>query len=434
MEYIPVIIFVVAMLVLVGMGINKLAEKVSENPKRLLVAVVVALFVFVFLGSLAYAEESEWQGATVNGSVEVTLDEETVYIVVFTTDDGNVLSYFDDASVTKGTHLKVKISPYGETLDVEVEEPEPIWFLPFCFIGTLVAPVASKSKKYKLAQTMPPDLYLPCKVWEIQVSIVYYINNSRSFNTVAMEPTIVKALKSNKAQDVAKAYWEIIGKALNLLDRATTKEIPAYIVAYVPEYKQMAVIACNYVGFLEYWRNTAISDKISTANALLRKGFQIIPGSAEHKPANKPIIHRTPAIISDKDNPVKMIVRVKYSKGSKEYTFRCRSAHFKGDFVTVEYHNGEAVEYKNTEVTYVGTMHQSELNALAKKLGYKEIAELYCERAIDTPEAWKEWGGKDPRVQINPEDDPELYAPSAEEIEEFEAMRSNTLGSGYRDF
>lgn len=409
--------------------------KIIAKALALIVSVVAISILFggVLYGALA-EEEIPWQHAEANGSIEVTLNGKTVYFVVFTTDDGEVLSYFDKTEIVKGTHIRVKISPYGETLDAEVEEPEPVGFPPFCFIGALVVPVANKIKKYKLAQTMPPDLYLPCKVWDIQVSIVYYINNNRSFNTVALEPTIIKALKGNKVKDVAESYYNTVGRALNLLDRATAKEVPAYVVAYVPEYKQMAVVACNYVGFLEYWRNTAISDKVSAANALLRRDIQMIPESAEYKPiSNKPSITRTPAtdvkVISDKDDPFVQIVEVKYSDNDdRTFTFRCRQAHTPGDYVCVFTKRvGEATKtYKNVKVVKYTVMKESEVKALAKSLGYSDISEVYCDKAVDIPEAWKNWRDH--------ADDPELYAPTEEEIADFEAMRETMLGSGYRDF
>ena len=127
MEYIPVVVFIGCTLTLLGIAINEFATKVSENPRWLVVIAILALFVFVVLGSLAYAEETGWQNATVNGSVEVESDGETLYLVVYTTDDGYVLTYFDDSNVVKGTRIKVNITPAWETIDAElikVEEEE----------------------------------------------------------------------------------------------------------------------------------------------------------------------------------------------------------------------------------------------------------------------------------------------------------------------
>ena len=442
------LILPVAVIAIVVIG--ALSAYVADDPSRkerawkiftlTLVTVVLTVTLSILFGGVLYGcARAEEEGVV----VEYTPDEYLIEaageneILIKVSYEGKWLSlYWDTIDESfKPTKIWVRIvDGFCVEADYVEEEPEPIGFPPFCFIGALVAPVANKSKKYKLAQTMPPDLYLPCKVWEIQVSIVYYVNNNRSFNTVALDPITIKALKSNKVQDVAEAYCETIGKALDLLNRATAKEVPAYIVAYVPAYKQMAVIACNYCGFLEYWRNTAISDKVSAANALLRRDIQMIPESAEHKPiSNKPSIARTPAtevkIISDKDDPFVQVVEVKYSDyDDKTFTFRCRQAHTPGDYVCVfTKRAGEATKtYKNVKVVKYTVMKESEVKALAKSLGYSDISEVYCDKAVDIPEAWSNW--KDPA------DDPELYAPTEEEIADFEAMRETMLGSGYRDF
>ena len=405
--------------------------------------VMAVLIVAAMLAIPGIVRAEEWQGATVNGSVEVSVDDEPLYLVVYTTDDGYVLSYFDDTELSKGTRIRVVVSPYGETVDAEVEE-EPIWFPPFLLFGIVATPVVNKNKKYKFAQTMPPDLYLPCKVWDVQISIVYYTDKGRQFSSVVLEQTTIKALKSDKVADVAKVYSESISKAISLLNRATVKEVPAYVVAYVPSYKQMAVVDCNYVGFLEYWRNTTISDKVSAANALLRKDVQIIPETSEHKPASSELsVTRAPAadikVISDKDDPVRQLIKVKYSDTSEEYTFRCRKAHTPGDFVCVytKRKGEEKKTYKNVKVTEYFFLHESEVKALANSFGYSDISEVYCDQAIGDEEAWAYWfehcflTEKDADEY---EDVYDYYAPSAEEIADFQSMRETMLGAGYRDF
>ena len=334
------------------------------------IAAVLLVAILLAIPGLVRAEE--WQEATVNDSVEVTVDGERLYLVVYTTDDGYVLSYFDDCEIVKGTRIRVMISTSWETLDAEVvEEPEPIWFPSFLLMG-IVAPV---EKKFKRAQKMPPDFYLPCSLFDKNTFVVYFTNGKKCFIKVALP------------------------EALEYIRRASTKGVAAFVCAFVEEYKQQAVVACNYCDFLAYWQGTTISDRIEEAYKALTIGIITNNGETKFDIDKVMIIPEAEikSIIKDKDDPVKMIVKVKYSATSKSYTFRCRSAHFIGDFVAVEYCNGDKVQYKNTEVTFVGTMRQSELDALAKQLGYKEIAELYCEQAIDTPEAWEEWGGADPR-------------------------------------
>ena len=372
---------------------------------KTVVFIAAVLLVAAMLAIPGIVRAEEWQDATVNGSVEVTLDGETMYLVVYTTDDGYVLTYYDDTELSKGTRIKVLISPSWETLDAEVEEPEHIWFPSFLLMG-LVAPV---EKKFKRAQKMPPDFYLPCSLFDKNSYVVYFTNGKKCFIKVALP------------------------EALEYVRRASTKGIAAFVCAFVEEYKQQAVVACNYCDFLEYWQGTTISDRINDAYKALTVG--IITNNVDPKLDINEVKIISKSEIKDKDDPIKMIVKVRYSKScSKLYTFTCRSAHFVGDYVTVEYNNGTRVLYKNAEVGFVGTMKQSELDKLAKSLGREEIAEVYCEQAIDTEEAWEEWGGKDPRVQIDPEDDSELYAPSAEEIAEFEAMREAYTPGGYRDF
>ena len=61
------------------------------------IAAVLLVAILLAIPGLVRAEE--WQEATVNDSVEVTVDGERLYLVVYTTDDGYVLSYFDDCEI-----------------------------------------------------------------------------------------------------------------------------------------------------------------------------------------------------------------------------------------------------------------------------------------------------------------------------------------------
>lgn len=363
------------------------------------IAAVLLVAILLAIPGLVRAEE--WQEATVNDSVEVTVDGERLYLVVYTTDDGYVLSYFDDCEIVKGTRIRVMISPSWETLDAEVvEEPEPIWFPSFLLMG-IVAPV---EKKFKRAQKMPPDFYLPCSLFDKNTFVVYFTNGKKCFIKVALP------------------------EALEYVRRASTKGVAAFVCAFVEEYKQQAVIACNYCDFLEYWQGTTISDRINEAYKKL--DAKVLSNSTPNiSVKDVPIINAN----TDKDDPFKQIVEVKYSDNDKEtFTFRCRQAHTPGDFVCVftKRANETTKTYKNVKVVNYSIVKESQVKAIAKSLGYSDISEVSHDNAIDTEDAWALWRD----TKVDPEDDPELYAPSAEEIAEFEAMRETMLGSGYRDF
>lgn len=295
-----------------------------------------------------------------------------------------------------------------ETLDTKVEKPELIWFPSFLLMG-LVAPI---EKKFKRAQKMPPDFYLPCSLFDKNTYVVYFANGKKCFIKVTMP------------------------EALEHIRRAATKDVAAFVCTFVEEYKQQAVVACNYCKFLEYWRGTTIADRISNAYKALTVG--VITNNVKPKLDEVTIISKSE--IKDKDDPFTQIIEVKYSDyDDKTFTFRCRQAHTIGDYVCVfTKRTGEATKtYKNVKVVKYTVIKESEVKALAKCLGYSDISEVYCDKAIDIKEAWALWSEKCFLTEddVDTYDDYELYyAPSAEEIADFEAMRETMLGSGYRDF
>ena len=392
--YLPFVALVALVVFGVIWAVNPKTAGKAAIKTVMFIAAVALVAILLAIPGLVRAEE--WQGATVNGSVEVTVKGETLYFVVYTTDDGEILSYFDDTELQKGTRIKVVISPYGETLDAEVEEPEPIWFPSFLLMG-IIAPV---EKKFKRAQKMPPDFYLPCSLFDKNTYVVYFTNNKKCFIKVALP------------------------EALEYIRRAEGKGVAAFVCAFVEEYKQQAVVACNYCDFLAYWQGTTISDRINEAYKKL--DIKVLSNSTPNiSVEDVPIIKAN----TDKDDPFKQIIEVKYSDNDKEtFTFRCRQAHTPGDFVCVftKRANETTKTYKNVKVVKYAVVKESEVKALAKSLGYSDISEVSHDYAVDTEEAWSNWR--------DPADDPELYAPSAEEIAEFEAMRETMLGSGYRDF
>ena len=400
-QYAPAMIVVIALVFGIVWAISPKAAKKAAIKTVMFVVAVAIVAILLAIPGLVRAEE--WQYATVNGSVDVSIEGEPLYLVVYTTDDGYVLSYFDDCEIVKGTRIRVIISAYGETLDAKVEDPEPIWFPSFLLVG-LVAPV---EKKFKRVQKMPPDFYLPCSLFDKNTYVVYFTNGKKCFVKVELS------------------------EAFEYVRRAEGKGVAAFICTFVEEYKQQAVVVCNYCDFLEYWRGTAISDKINDAYKALTVG--VITNNVEPKLDVDEVMvipeAETKSVIKDKDDPFKQIVEVKYSDNDdKTFTFRCRQAHTPGDYVCVFTKRADETHktYKNVKVVKYTVMKESEVKALAKSLGYSDITEVYCDKAVDIPEAWSNWR--------DPADDPELYAPSAEEIADFEAMRETMLGSGYRDF
>lgn len=127
---------VLPILVVVVLAIGAVMNYVDGKPERkervlkvvgkALALIVATVAISILFGGVLYGafaeEEIPWQDAVANGSVEVEFNGETAYLVVFTTEEGEVLSYFDDTEIVKGTKLHVKISPYGETIDAEKEE------------------------------------------------------------------------------------------------------------------------------------------------------------------------------------------------------------------------------------------------------------------------------------------------------------------------
>lgn len=370
--YIPALIVVVALIFGIVWAINPKAAKNAAIKTVMFIAAVALVAFILMIPGLVRAEG--WQEATVNGSVEVSVDGEQLYMVVYTTDDGYILSYFDDCEIAKGTRIRVIISAYGETLDAEVEKLEPIWFPSFLLVGL----VASVEKKFKRVQKMPPDFYLPCSLFDKNTYVVYFTSGKKCFVKVELS------------------------EAFEYVRRAANKGVAAFVCTFVEEYKQQAIVICNYCDFLEYWRGTAISDKINDAYKALTVG--VITNNIEPKLDVDEITvipeAETKSAIKDKDDPFKQIVEVKYSDNDdKTFTFRCRQAHTPGDYVCVFTKRADETHktYKNVKVVKYSVMKESEVKALAKSLGYSDISEVSHDHAVDTPDAWKAWGGSDPR-------------------------------------
>jgi len=190
-------------------------------------------------------------------------------------------------------------------------------------------------------------------------------------------------------------------EACQLVCKAHENGIAMMAVAYIESDKQAEVISYSEAGKFE-WLAYSTSDKSRLIRRSIERARKLALGMVDNiqviTSSNKTPELPVSQIIKDKDDPTRMVIRVRYNKNSDaKYLFRCNEAHIVGDFVAVEYCDGAVLRKKNVEVGWVGTMKESEILAEAKKLRRKDIATVVNETAIDDPIAWHEWGGNDPR-------------------------------------
>ena len=424
------LILPIAMIAVVVIG--ALSAYVADDPARkerawkiftlTLITVVLTMTLSILFGGVWYGcAHAEEDGVVVEYTPDEYLieaaDENEILIKV--PYEGKWLSLYWDTinEPFKPTKIWVRIvdSEFCVEADYTVEEPEPIWFPPFILVGAVAAPVASKNKKNKMIQRLVPDLYMTTEKYieGIPPKLAITLTSKKTYVFVCVE-------------DGTKKLFSIPSGIKRAIEEINRIEKPAFATTFVESYKQQAVVACNYKAHLEYWRGTGISDRIDEAYKKL--DVKVLSNTT---PSIS--VKDVPVVKADKDDPFKQIVEVKYSNNDNEtFTFRCRQAHTPGDFVCVfTKRAGEiAKTYKNVKVVNYSIVKESQVKAIAKSLGYSDISEVSHDNAIDTEDAWALWRD----TKVNPEDDSELYAPSAEEIAEFEAMRETMLGSGYRDF
>ena len=323
-SFIPFAAIVVAAVFAVLYSIDKkLAKKIAIRTAVFVVAVIAFALILTLHGVARAEKEIPWQHAVVNGSVEVEFNGDIEYLVVFTTEDGYVLSYFDDAEIVKGTRIRVKISPYGETLDAEVEEPEPIWFPPILMLGA-VAPIVKQTKKGIVRiQKMPverekgrtkQDFRLPVALESKQTTFVYYEG----------------LLRKSVAVDT-------VDNGLQLIKRATDKNYPAYLTAFVPAYNQQAVVATNWLGDLGYWFKTSIYFRVEEAYKALTTSVCVKDVVVVKDVPNSKIGK------GGKDDPAVMMVLCTIDEDLKQrlYTFRTLEALSIGDRRTAHLKSGD---------------------------------------------------------------------------------------------
>ena len=426
------LILPVAMIAIVVIG--ALSAYVADDPARkerawkiftlTLVTVVLTMTLSILFGGVWYGcARAEEDGVVVEYTPDEYLikaaDENEILIKV--PYEGKWLSLYWDTSDEsfKPTKIWVRIvdGEFCAEADYAVEEPEPIWFPPFILVGAVTAPVASKNKKNKMIQRLVPDLYMTTEKYieGIPPKLAITLTSKKTYVFVCVE-------------DGTKKLFSIPSGIKRAIEEINRIEKPAFATTFVESYKQQAVVACNYKAHLEYWRGTGISDRIDEAYKKL--DVKVLSNTTPNiSVKDVPVVKAN----TDKDDPFKQIVEVKYSDNDDNtFTFRCRQAHTPGDYVCVftKRANETTKTYKNVKVVKCLVMKESEIKALAKSLGYSDISEVSHDYAVDTEEAWRLWRN----TEVDPEDDPELYAPSAEEIAEFEVMREAYTPAGYRDF
>ena len=174
---------------------------------------------------------------------------------------------------------------------------------------------------------------------------------------------------SGKEKKVAKVDSPEV--AMQKIHNATKAGYGAFASTFIPCNNQHGVFAFSGAG--------CTKDLVLTKNVndIVNKAYDSVFAKVETKPSEEKATVQK--IISDKDDPLNTVVYVQYDGSVKLYAFRCRQWHFKGDKVCVHTSN----EYKNVTVFECKIMKESEIKTLAKSIGYDDLAEVYCEYAID---------------------------------------------------
>lgn len=163
--------------------------------------------------------------------------------------------------------------------------------------------------------------------------------------------------------------------------KAKAKGESAYASAFIPCNNQHGVYIYSAVGRTKEY---ALKDNI---NYKINKAYASLFGTAETEPKKK----KTPmqkVVTAKKSDPEKIVIYVCYPGSSKLYTFRCKQWHVNGDEVCV--YTGTPKEYKNVTVAKCVTMKESEIIALAKRIGYDDLEEVYSDEPMDFEEYYEE--------------------------------------------
>ena len=347
-SYIPAALIVISAVFAILYGID---EKLAKHIAIRTVAFVAAVVAIALILSLHGVARAEWGEAIIIDSQPTVYKGEECFLISVDI-DGEIKEYFDSEDLPKESTILVDYVD-GEILNRK-EEPETIWLPPVLLLGA-VTPIVKKNKKGIVRiQKMPverekgrtkQDFRLPVDLESKQTIFVYYEGLLRKFVAV-----------------------DTVEKGLQLIKRATDKNYPAYLTAFVPAYNQQAVVATNWLGDLEYWFKTSIYFRVEEAYNLL----------------------------CAKD--VKTVLKVKYSQnGKKLYNFYPLGDIEIGKFVNVEKIDSFGKKtYKNVQVVDICKMTKETIEDLERRENMK-IATIHCKYAIDLPECWTDWGGSDPR-------------------------------------
>jgi hypothetical protein len=199
-------------------------------------------------------------------------------------------------------------------------------------------------------------------------TLVYFFEKDREVQTITTQDQPTKYKVCNSVLEGCK-----------LVAECHQHGRPAICYAFNPKTKQSEVVSFAEVGpYVEFTRMRKYVQYVNeTKQDIFPNGFTL---KAIGKPVIDQVITKTDIPKKpDKEDPLKMVVKVKYQGSNKLYSFRCRKCHLKGDKVCV-FTSGE---YKNVIVEETLYMKESEIIVLAKSFGYDDLAEVYCEEAVD---------------------------------------------------
>lgn len=182
----------------------------------------------------------------------------------------------------------------------------------------------------------------------------------------------------------AKAAFDKVVSAAKVDPKNPGKKLrPAFASGPIPCNKgQHGIFAFNTVGRLEEYA------KAKNVCNMINKAYDSLFATVQTEPKKPDATFQKIALAknADKDDPMRIIVIVKYFGSEKKYSFRCRKWHLPGEMVCVH----TCDEYKNVEVIECKTMKESEVKELAKSIGYDDISEVYCDEPIQLEEEYHE--------------------------------------------
>jgi len=396
--YIPIALVVISAVFAVLYGIDeKLAKKIAIRT----VLFVVAVVAFALVLTLHGAARAEWIYATVTDSVPAVYKGEECYLVSVDI-NGEIKKYYSSQNLAEDTVVEID---YVNGRIENSREPESIWFPPIMLLGA-VAPIIRQKKQGKVrAKTYAPCFWGQHKKSDKNAYIYHFGKLGIEQITIDTRPT--GYVKYGESEEAKKTVCREVARGHQLGK-------PCIAWVYNPVTQQSEVISFAEVGIFE--RLAKYSAKVKTNLEATRRevfpeGFSRVFNEETCK------------------EPKVDIIKVIYSKNGKEYRFYPIAQHKEGDFCCVEKVNEHGdVTYKNVQVVFVGKETKSSIETFCKTKNIKDLSKEYCRYAIDFPGAWADWGGSDPRV--SEEDEPQDYdfeadffAPSPEEIAEFQAMR-----------